>query len=89
MREDEILPEVSVTPTVMLGIVLFILIFFVVRTWILQDESDQRDERDRRHMPDNRLFPFYDGEGRWVTIERRQHPDRRQIHTFIANDRFQ
>lgn len=70
----------------MLGIVLFILIFFVVRIWLLQDESERRDERDRRRLTDNPAFPFVDAEGRWVTDERRQRPDRRRTHMFIVSE---
>ena len=69
----------------MLGIVLFILIFFVVRIWLLQDESERREDRDRRQISNNPTFPFYDGIGRWVTTERRKRSDRRQTHTFIVS----
>lgn len=86
--EDKTLLEAAITPTVMLGIVLFILIFFVVRIWLLQDEAERREERDRRQFSDNPAFPFFDAEGRWVTNERRKHPDRRRTHTFIVSQNF-
>lgn len=81
--------EAAITPTVMLGIVLFILIFFIVRIWLLQDDEDRRDERDRRQYSENPGFPFFDTEGRWVTDERRKRPDRRHTHAFIVSQNHQ
>jgi hypothetical protein len=72
----------------MLGIVLFIIIFFVVRIWLLQDENERREDRDRRQPNGHCSFPFYDSEGSWVTRERRKRPDRRQTHTFITRQEF-
>ena len=81
--------DAAITPTVMLGIVLFILIFFVVRIWLMQDETERREDRERRQLSDSPMFPFYDGIGSWVTTERRKRQDRRQTHTFIVSQNNQ
>jgi len=72
----------------MFGVVLFIILILVARAWLLHDERDRRDVRDRRQWGDDPGFPFYDAEGRWITQDRRQHPDRRQVHTFISGEGF-
>ena len=80
--------DISISPTLMLGVVLFIILILVARAWLLQDERDRRDAGDRRQLDDNPAFPFYDDGGQWVTRERRKRPERRQIHTFISREDF-